>query len=141
VGEAVVQFAGVFLGVIDHVFDRFERQGRVHHQHIGAGVHLREVNQVGHGVVFELGIQAMRHGVLPDASSGSRCNHRLARRHGAFRADNAAGAADVFDHHRLFEDPAQLIGHQSAHHIAGAPRRKRHDQFDRSVGVIALGLR
>ena len=79
----------------------------------------------------------MRHGVLAHAAldQGVAIGRQA---DSAFGADNTAGAADVFDHHRLLQNFAQLIGHQSAHHIAGATGWKGHHQLDRPIGVIAL---
>ncbi len=54
--------------------------------------------------------------------------------------DGAAGAADVFDDHRLAERRAHLVGHDARGHIGRAARRKRHDQRDRPRREI-IGVR
>ncbi len=52
--------------------------------------------------------------------------------------DAAAGAADVFDDHRLAEDRPHPLGHDARDHVGRAARRERHDQRDRTRRV---GLR
>ena len=47
------------------------------------------------------------------------------------RADVAAGAALVVDHHRLAEGSRELVGDQAAHRVGAAARRERHDPADR----------
>ena len=107
-------------------------------QHVGPRVHLREVNEIGHRVVLDVGVQAMRHSVLAHASLDDGvtiCRHL----DGAIGADNAPCATDVLDDHRLFQDFGQFFRHQAAHDIAGAAGWKGHDQFDRFIRVIRLG--
>lgn len=48
--------------------------------------------------------------------------------------DRPAGAADVFDHDRLLEVNAHALRDGAGQRVAGAARRKRHDERDRSRG-------
>ena len=110
----------------------------MHHQHIRAGVNLRNVNKVRVGVVLGLGIQSMGHGVLAHAGHHDRVTVRCCLE-GALGTDDAAGATDVFDHKGLFEDLAEFFGGHATHDVAGTTRRKRHDELDRLGRVVGLG--
>ena len=110
----------------------------MHHQHIGAGVNLRNVNKVRVGVVLGLGIQSMGHGVLSHAGHHDRVTVRCCLE-SALGTDHAAGATDVFDHKGLFEDLAEFFGGHATHDVAGTTWRKRHDELDRLGRVVGLG--
>ena len=137
-GVAVVQFAGVAFGKSHQVSHGFEGLLRVHHQHIGPLVDLREVNEIGDRVVLEVGIEPMGHRVLAHA----RLNEGVAiggALHRAVSANGAARATHVFHHHGLAQRSAKRLGHQARHHIAGATRGEWADEFDGFVGKIGLG--
>jgi hypothetical protein len=57
------------------------------------------------------------------------------------RADRAAGAGDVLDHHRLFEPRLYPVGQDAAQEVAAAARRIGHDQGDRLARVGILRCR
>ena len=130
VREAVVQLARVLAHELDQLLEARERRARVHHQHVGAGVHLRQVHEVAHRVVAELGVQAVCDRALANAGLHDgvavRCHLGCAQ-----RADGAAGAADVLDDDLLAELLAERFGHHAGHHVAGAAGRERADQLDR----------
>ena len=54
--------------------------------------------------------------------------------------DIAAGAATVFDQHRLLPVGAHLVGDGTRCNVGGTPRREGHDDADR-FGGVGLGLR
>ena len=53
--------------------------------------------------------------------------------------ENRPGAGAVLDHDRLAELVGQLACEQPRQHVHRAPRRERHDQPDRAIGVV-LGM-
>ena len=57
------------------------------------------------------------------------------------RADRAAGAAVVLDHHRLAERLAHGFGDCRAPDVVAAAGRVRNDQRDRTIRIAGLPLR
>jgi hypothetical protein len=103
-------------------------------------VHLRDVDEVGVGVVLQVRVEPVRDRALADAGLHDRVAvGRRAR--AALGADHAAGAAEVLDQHRLLQHLAELLGDHPAHHVAGAARRERHDQPDRPGRPVGLRVR
>ena len=67
---------------------------------------------------------------------------RIAVRRGArddAGADRAAGAAAVFDDHRLAEGLAELLVDHARGEIGAAARRETGDDGDRAFGILAAG--
>ncbi len=56
------------------------------------------------------------------------------------RADIAAGAADIFDDHRLPPFAAELVGQHPRQQIGAAAGRVGHDQLDDAGGKIGLRM-
>ena len=67
VGVAIVQLAGVAFGKVDNVLHGFVGCRWLDHQHIGAGVDLREVDEVRDRVVLEVGVKPMGDRILANA--------------------------------------------------------------------------
>jgi hypothetical protein len=52
------------------------------------------------------------------------------------RADVAAGAGLVFDHHRLIPALAEILRDDPRQHVGGSSGRERHDDPNRVIGII-----
>ena len=139
-GVTIIKFARIGFGMVNQVFQGFKRQAWVHQQHIGARVHVGQMDEISHRVVFQIRVQTMRHGVLAYAclDDGVAVGSRFAR---TLSPHHTARTADVFYDHRLLQNFAQFVIHHAPHHIAGAARWEWHDQLDRFTRVIALSRR
>jgi hypothetical protein len=117
----------------DEFFHRRRRSGRVHDQHQHVGRDFRDRREVLDRIIWQLFVQAriddMARCIEQQcvAIRSSPCDH--------LRAEIAAGAAAVFDDHRLAPRFVQLVGEHAAQCIRGAASRKRHDEADRPVRI------
>src|SRR5262249_7327574 len=57
------------------------------------------------------------------------------------RSERRVGARTIFDHHRLAERLAHLLGDDPRQDVGGAAGRKRHDDPDRTVREVLLRRR
>ena len=72
------------------------------------------------------------------SATGAKAVGRAPR--GELRADVAAGAGAIVDHHRLTEELRQPGRERTREDVIAAAGRKRHDEADRLVRIL-LGLR
>ena len=109
----------------------------VHHQHVRRQRQRHDVDEVLGRVVGQLGvdrrIDRVRVGIDEQrVAVGRRLRHRR-------RADRAAGAGTVLDHHRLAPvSPTSFARHEAPDDVGRARRRERDDHVHRLVRVLGL---
>ncbi len=134
-GGGVVELARILLGERDQLRDAACRQIRVdqHDQRAGADqADRREVlARIVADVLVERRVDRQRAGPADD--QGVAVGRGLGDRP---RRGRAAGAGAVLDHDLLAERLAHLLGRDAREQIVAAAGRVRHDQGDRTVGVV-----
>jgi hypothetical protein len=130
--RCIGQFAGIFLGVVDQLLHRIDRQLGRHHQHQVAARHQADRLKVPLDVVRHLGDHVARDGERADRphADGVAIRRRL-RDHIHAQRERAAGA--IVDNDGL----AEFGGKNARRSVGGAARRLWHDQADRPVGIFS----
>ena len=126
--------AGVRARVADQFGDAFERHVRVDHQGIRHPSHDHDRHELGR-VETELGIEV----VVDHQRRRRRREQRVAVGLGLgdrLGADIAGRSGAVLDHDRLPPFARQPVGKDARHHVGGAAGRERHDDLDRTRGIV-----
>ena len=125
----------------DQFLDVLHRQARMHRKHGRRPTEQRDMREVLHRVIGQLGQQRRQH------MRGYARNHQVVAIRCAacdqFRTDRATGTGAVLHHELLLELFGQFLRHDAAQGIGTATSAKRRhdaDRFGRPVGCAALGL-
>ena len=136
-GGAIVQLAGILLGVGDELGDRLDRQLRADRQRAQQFTDPRDRLEIGDRI--EIDLAHVRH---DREHTGRRHQHGVAVRRGARDdrgADRAGRAALVVDHDGLLHPRGEAVGQHPRDRIAGAAGRERHHHPDRLVRKRGMG--
>ena len=98
------------------------QQQLAHRFEVAHRVELRFLIHIGRNGVH--GLDAKKQGVTIRCAGAGR-----------LRADHAARAWSVVDHHRLAQRLAEFVTHQTRDHIGRNASGKGHDHFDGAAGV------
>ena len=134
-GRAIVERAGMVLGIGDQLGDRVHRQARMHHQHGRRQSDPADGCEVLARIKARTGVQARADRQRAGIAKQERVAVGRAARDRA-RPDRAAGAAAVLDHDRLAERLAHLLGHDPPHDRGRAAGWERHHQRDRAGRIV-----
>ena len=132
------ELAGILFRRLDHLLRRRVRQGFCADQRVGNVEHDRDRDEVVEWIIGQVLVEA---GIEYDVAQAAD-EQRIAvgrRVDGGLGADDGAGAGAVFHHHALPQPLAELVGQQPADDVVAAGRPDRHDDLDRTVGIVLRG--
>ena len=134
---AVVELAGVLLGVVDEFLEGLERQAAVHHQGVGLAAQDGDVFEVFDRVVAHLGLRE-RVGQVAALGRDHECVAiGLGARH-IQGTDRAARPCAVFDNDGHAQSARQWLGILARHDVHRPAGRERHHQRDGARGEFVL---
>ena len=134
---AVVELAGVLLGVVDEFLEGLERQAAVHHQGVGLAAQDGDVFEVFDRVVAHLGLRERVGQVAALRRHDQRVAVGLGARH-ILRAHRAARACAVLHHDGHAQQLGQRLGILARHDVHRPTGRERHHQRDGARGEFVL---
>ena len=136
--RAVVDLAGMGLGIGNERGQVLDRQRGVDHQHVGHARHPGNGREALDRVVGQLGVQAGRDGQRAHMAHQQRIAVARGLGH-AVGANAAARARDVLGNDRLAPGGGQLMAYRAAQNVGRAAGRERDDQAYCLVRVSGLG--
>ena len=127
---AVAELAGLLLGLRQQLGNGPVRRVGAHHQHLAALAEAGDRNEILHRVVGQLPVEMLVGGMR----GVGRDQHRVAVGRSAghgLRAEHAAGAGLVVDHHRLLGLLGDRRAERARQLVGGAAGGERHDEGQR----------
>ena len=136
-GRGKAQLARVGARIGDQLLHGLGRHVIGHDENIGRVDRLRDRQQVLGGVVRHFAVETWIDGDL-GVGRHQKCVAVGRGLGDAVARDVAAGAGNIFDHHRLAPDLAQPVGHDPGDDVHRTCGRIAKDHSDRAVRISAL---
>src|SRR5262245_24315360 len=133
--EAIVDLAGIGLGVGNQLGGRARRQRRMHREHARLPADQPDRGEVLARIVAGVGIE--RRIDIERTGIGEQDGVAIGRALGDRpRRDGAAGAAAVLHYDLMTEPAGHLLGNDARQRIVAAAGGKGHHQHDRTCGIV-----
>ena len=134
-GRGVPQSARLGFGQRNELLHRRCRHGRVDHQQVRPGGQEHHRGKILSRIVGQLGVEMLQHGVgaVEAEIDGVAVGRRF---RDVVRGEHAVGAGAVLDHDDLAGALLHLGGEGATDDVGHAAGRGRHDDANRTVGII-----